>query len=191
MFYLGYLGRHRPDAACAASAGPGRSRITARTSRSGAGGCSSTSWRWRTARWSRSTSPGRATRSTTRSASRTGTGSGSPFLFIGAIVIIGSIYYFVVQAQEAPRGARGAPRGRSRTFRRREGTQCHDRRRRVRLCDRRRRHRRLRRRRPLVGGPERLGLPDRGRPLRRRRSERSCGSRIGCTCSTRATTGTT
>ncbi len=34
----------------------------------------------------------------------------SPFLFIGGVVIIGTIYYFPVQVQEGPRGARRAPR---------------------------------------------------------------------------------
>ena len=55
-----------------------------------------------TAPWSRSTSPGRATRSTTRSASRTGTGSTSPILFIGIVVVIGCLYYFLVQAKKSP-----------------------------------------------------------------------------------------
>ena len=42
------------------------------------------------------------------SARRTGTGSGSPVLFIGGIVIIGTIYYFLVQVKKPPEVLAGA-----------------------------------------------------------------------------------
>ena len=96
----------------------------------------------------------------------------SPLLFIGGVVIIGSIYYFTVQVQRSRRGARRAPsrRARARAPSRRWARWRHDRRRRVRLCDRRWRDRGLRGRGSPDRGPVGNRVPDRGRPLGRRRS---------------------
>ncbi len=48
----------------------------------------------------------------------------APFLFIGGVVIIGTLYYFLVQSQQAPGGARGASGRHTATTRARASGRC-------------------------------------------------------------------
>ena len=190
MFYLAYLGGHGADAAAAdprqvAEARPRPVLLARALGTAGQRPAPSS-----TARSSRSTSPGRAPRSTTPCRQRTGTSSGPRYCSSASCCIIGCLYYFIVQAREVRRTCSRSTEPTSRSIPAPAGDASHDRRGRVRLRDRRRRHRRLRGGGAPVRGPVGHRLPDRGRPVRRRRPP-SCGSRTGCTCSTRATTGTT
>ena len=132
------------------------------------GHCSSTCSPWSTARSWPSTSRGRARTSTTRSAPTTGTSSTAAYLFIGGVALVGAIYYFAVYSRKPIEVvAEHSPSTTCRSSRSPKWRR--DLRGGVRLRHRRRRDRRLRGRRAAVRGPQRDGLPARGRPVGRRR----------------------
>ena len=193
MFYIAYLLRDRADAARAGSAASGRRPEHGLLLARPLGHARSTSLAvaYGACSW-RSTSSGRA---------QSIYNAVEPFhwycqwggvLFIGVVMIGGSIYYFAVQrhktgtlAEHARRRADLAPALAAVPSDREEHAW------RSSTTSSPAAGRRVRRRRAAVRGPERHGLPARGRDRPTSTTRRSCGSRTGCSCSTPATTGTT